>query len=74
MVNSGNPGMASGGMGDTLTGLIAGLVAQHIPLFDATVLAACLHGDAANLVAKDFGERGMLASDLLPYVRKLINP
>lgn len=69
----GNPGMASGGMGDVLTGLIAGLLAQHIPLLAAACLGVCLHGEAANLSAKDDGMRGMLALDLLPYIRCLVN-
>lgn len=70
---AGNPGMAGGGMGDVLTGVIAGLLAQGLPLFDAAqagVLAHALAGDAA---ARD-GERGLLAGDLLSYLRRIINP
>lgn len=66
-------GMSSGGMGDTLTGIIAGLLAQGLPPLASAALGACLHGDAADLVAAEFGERGMLASDLLPHVRRLVN-
>ncbi|MFM2483158.1 NAD(P)H-hydrate dehydratase [Celerinatantimonas sp. YJH-8] len=72
-LNVGNPGMASGGMGDVLSGMIGGLIAQHIPLFDATCLAVCIHGHAADRAALQ-GERGMLASDLLPEIRALVNP
>ena len=68
----GNPGMASGGMGDILSGIIGSLLAQGIPSFEAACLAVCIHGDAADLAAKQ-GERGMLASDLYPHVRRLVN-
>ena len=71
--NAGNPGMASGGMGDILTGIIAGLVAQQIPLFQAACLGVYLHATAGDLCAKAKGERGMLALDVLPYIRSLIN-
>ncbi len=69
----GNPGMASGGMGDVLTGLIAGLLAQGHGGADAAELAVCLHGAAADRAAAR-GERGLLASDLLAEIRPLINP
>lgn len=69
----GNPGMASGGMGDLLSGIIAALLAQGWSATMAARLGAVLHGEAADLAAAD-GERGMLASDLLPWIRKLVNP
>ena len=69
---AGNPGMASGGMGDLLTGIIAGLLAQGLSLSDAAVAGTYLHAKAADLAAED-GERGMLASDLFPFIRKLVN-
>jgi ADP-dependent NAD(P)H-hydrate dehydratase / NAD(P)H-hydrate epimerase len=69
----GNPGMASGGMGDVLSGVIAGLLAQGLTLADAARLGVCLHGMAADIAADD-GQRGMLATDLLPWIRKLANP
>ena len=69
----GNPGMASGGMGDILSGIIGSLLAQGIPFFEAACLAVCIHGDAADLAAEQ-GERGMLASDLYPHIRRLVNP
>ena len=74
----GNPGMASGGMGDVLSGLIAGLLAQ-LPLSPTrAVLAArlgvCIHSEAADLAARREGERGLLASDLPPFIRRLVNP
>jgi len=70
---AGNPGMASGGMGDTLTGIITGLVAQNIPLPIAAQLGVYLHARAGDEAAQA-GERGLLASDLLPYIRQLVNP
>jgi len=70
---SGNPGMATGGMGDVLGGIIAALIAQGLDLADAARLAAWLHGRAADMAAADGGERGMLATDLLPWIRLLMN-
>ncbi len=69
----GNPGMASGGMGDALTGIIGGLLAQKKSLFDAASLGVILHGMAADRAAKEHGERGLLALDLLPHLRHLLN-
>jgi ADP-dependent NAD(P)H-hydrate dehydratase / NAD(P)H-hydrate epimerase len=71
---AGNPGMASGGMGDVLTGVIAGLLAQHLSLPLAATLGVWLHAHAADAVAAADGERGMLATDLLPRLRALVNP
>ncbi|MGR9107442.1 MAG: NAD(P)H-hydrate dehydratase [Gammaproteobacteria bacterium] len=70
---TGNPGMASGGMGDLLTGMIAGLIAQGFTPADAARAGVYLHGEAADLAARN-GERGMLATDLLPFIRDLVNP
>ena len=71
---AGNPGMASGGMGDVLTGIIVALLAQGFSLFDAAELGTYLHAKAADLAAEKGGERGLIASDLLPNIRKLVNP
>jgi NAD(P)H-hydrate epimerase len=68
----GNPGMASGGMGDVLSGIIGALLAQGLDLVSAAELGVMVHGSAADLAASD-GERGLLATDLLPYVRELLN-
>lgn len=70
---TGNPGMASGGMGDVLSGVIAGLVAQGHDLQDAAEQGVFLHGAAADLAAAKDGERGLLATDLLPFLRQLVN-
>lgn len=68
----GNPGMASGGMGDVLTGILAGLVAQGLALPEAAEMGVCLHAAAADAAAAE-GERGLLASDLMPWLRRLVN-
>lgn len=68
----GNPGMASGGMGDTLTGIIAGLLAQGCEPYDAACLGVGLHARAADVAARA-GERGLLAGDLLEPLRRLVN-
>ncbi|TAM96124.1 MAG: NAD(P)H-hydrate dehydratase [Rhodanobacteraceae bacterium] len=68
----GNPGMASGGMGDVLTGVIAGLLAQGLSAWDAACLGVGLHARAGDLAARA-GERGLLATDLFPYLRALVN-
>lgn len=69
----GNPGMASGGMGDVLAGVIGGLWAQGLSAIKATQLGACLHGVAADQIADEFGERGMVATDLLLPLQRLVN-
>jgi len=71
--NTGNPGMASGGMGDVLAGVIAGLLAQGLSLQDAARQGVYNHGLAADLATEKDGERGLLASDLMPYLRQLVN-
>lgn len=70
--SAGNPGMATGGMGDVLTGVIAGLLAQGYGLSDASRLGVTVHATAADLAATE-GERGMMAMDLMPYLRRLVN-
>lgn len=72
LINSGNPGMASGGMGDLLTGVIAALIGQHLTTLEAARLAVWLHGEAGNRAAGD-GQRGLLATDLLPHIRRLVD-
>lgn len=73
IVRDGNPGMATGGMGDVLAGIIGGLLAQGVPLLSAAVLGCRIHAQAGDLVANEYGERGLLASDLFPFIRKLVN-
>jgi hydroxyethylthiazole kinase-like uncharacterized protein yjeF len=69
----GNPGMASGGMGDVLSGIIGALLAQGLSVNDSAKLGVCVHGEAADLAAEQDGERGLLATDLFPYIRRLLN-
>ena len=61
-----NPGLASGGTGDVLSGIIVGLLAQGVAPADAALAGVYLHGMAAEDVRAELGEAGMLASDLLP--------
>jgi len=63
--SSGNPGMASGGMGDVLTGMIGGLLAQHVPPEQAACLGVYLHGEIADFLAEHRGPVGYLASDII---------
>ncbi len=72
LCDAGNPGMASGGMGDVLTGVIAALIAQGLNSADAARLGVWLHATAADQAIVP-GERGLLASDLMPHLRKLVN-
>ena len=67
----GNAGMASGGMGDVLSGIIGALLAQGLSPQTAAALGACVHGAAADEAARD-GQRGLLASDLMGPLRKLL--
>jgi NAD(P)H-hydrate epimerase len=68
----GNPGMASGGMGDLLTGVIAALLAQGCTAWRAACMGVGLHARAGDMAAQQ-GERGLLASDLLTPLRTLVN-
>ncbi|MBZ9567926.1 NAD(P)H-hydrate dehydratase [Modicisalibacter tunisiensis] len=69
----GNPGMASGGMGDVLSGLLGALVAQGLTLESAGRVGVVLHARAADRAAAGQGERGLLAGDLASYARILAN-
>lgn len=70
----GNPGMASGGMGDVLGGMIAGLWAQGLSAFDAACMGVLVHAQAADDAAREGGQRGLLASDLAHFARRRVNP
>jgi NAD(P)H-hydrate epimerase len=69
----GNPGMSVAGMGDLLAGVIGGLLAQGLDLREATELGAIVHSLAADNLVMNQGERGLLATDLLPEIRALLN-
>ena len=73
LCNAGNPGMATAGMGDVLSGVIAGLAAQGLSLADATKLAVSVHARAGDRAIEKEGERGLVASDLMPWLRFLVN-
>jgi NAD(P)H-hydrate epimerase len=73
LCDAGNPGMASGGMGDILTGIIAALAGQSRNLATAAAAGVYVHARAADLAASE-GERGLLATDLYAHIRRLINP
>lgn len=74
VIAAGNPGMAVGGMGDVLTGVIAALRAQGMAAFDAAACGALLHAAAGDAAAADSGERGLLPSDLFAHLHRLANP
>jgi hydroxyethylthiazole kinase-like uncharacterized protein yjeF len=67
-----NPGLASAGTGDVLAGVIAGMAAQGLSLFDAASVGVYVHGLAGELVRAESGDAGMLASDLLPCLPRAI--
>ena len=70
---SGNPGMASPGMGDVLTGVVAALLAQEMPFESAAAFGVEIHARAGDRAAKP-GQRGLIASDVLQELRPLANP
>ncbi|PSW07707.1 bifunctional ADP-dependent NAD(P)H-hydrate dehydratase/NAD(P)H-hydrate epimerase [Photobacterium rosenbergii] len=70
---AGNPGMATGGMGDVLSGIIGALLGQGLSLAAAARCGVWIHSTAADRCAAE-GERGMLAGDLFPHIRQLVNP
>ena len=66
--STGNPGMASGGMGDVLTGIIASFIAQEFKPLEATKLGIFIHGAAGDIAAQDKGEWGLIARDLIEKI------
>lgn len=73
LCTEGNPGMATGGMGDVLSGLVGACIAQGLNLADSLRCAVCIHGESADLAAAAHGERGLLATDLFVHIQHLVN-
>lgn len=73
MSTSGNPGMASPGMGDVLTGVIAALLTQGMPFESAAAFGVEIHARAGDKAAQS-GQRGLIASDVLQELKSLVNP
>jgi len=75
LITVGNPGMASAGMGDLLTGIIAGLLGQFKDIDQGLVsaVAAYIHGSSGDLAAEQ-GERGLIATDLFRHLQQCLNP
>jgi NAD(P)H-hydrate epimerase len=68
---TGNPGMATGGSGDVLAGIIGALVAQGLPPYEAAVCGVYLHGAAGDMAAASHSQRGMLPTDLIEELGSL---
>ncbi|CAN0463924.1 unnamed protein product, partial [Phaeothamnion confervicola] len=66
--NTGNPGMATGGSGDVLTGIITGLLAQGYTALDSALIGCWIHGLAGDRAAAHFGQISMTASDIIDYL------
>lgn len=69
----GNPGMATAGMGDVLTGIIAALVAQNLNLEDAAILGVDVHALAGDMAKEEIGEIGLMPMDLFKYIPKILS-
>lgn len=68
--STGNPGMATGGSGDVLSGIITGLLARGLPPADAAITGVYIHGLAGDLAADEFGQISLCASDIVNYICK----
>ena len=69
---SGNPGMATGGSGDVLAGIITSLIGQEITPLEAAACGAWLHGAAGDICAAEIGQYGMLPTDMLNVLPRLM--
>lgn len=74
IVDAGNAGMGSGGMGDVLSGIIGAMLGQPFSLYEAACVGCVAHGAAADYRAGRYGTRGMLATDLFSALMRVINP
>jgi NAD(P)H-hydrate epimerase len=71
--STGNPGMATGGSGDVLTGIIGSLLAQGVPAAESARLGVCLHGLSGDLAEIKYGQLSLSASDLIQYLPEAIS-
>ena len=69
---TGNPGMATGGSGDVLSGVIVSLLGQHVMPLEAAAAGAWLHGAAGDLAAREIGEYGMIPDDIIDHLPRLL--
>jgi NAD(P)H-hydrate epimerase len=69
---TGNPGMATAGSGDVLSGIIGGLLAQGLDTYEAVILGTYLHGLSGDLGARNSGYEALIASDLIEYLPKAL--
>lgn len=69
---SGNPGMAVGGSGDVLAGIIVSLLGQKVPPLEAAACGAWFHGRAGDLCAEQIGQRGLLPTDMVEVLPRLL--
>lgn len=69
---SGNPGMATAGSGDVLTGILVSLVARGIDIFEATCCGSYIHGRAGDLASEEIGEEALIASDIIKKIYRVI--
>ncbi|MBV8871907.1 MAG: bifunctional ADP-dependent NAD(P)H-hydrate dehydratase/NAD(P)H-hydrate epimerase [Metakosakonia sp.] len=74
IIDAGNAGMASGGMGDVLSGIIGAMLGQKLEPYDAACAGCLAHGVAADVLAARQGMRGMLATDLFSTLVRVVNP
>lgn len=71
--NTGNPGMATAGSGDVLTGMIVSFLGQGFSLIDAAVYGVYYHGKAGDLAARKYGEYGLISSNIIEFIHESLN-
>ena len=73
MINSsGNSGMSTGGSGDVLTGIIAGMLSQNLPIYEAAYLGVYLHGLSGDRAKEKMSSYGMIASDIVESIPEIL--